>query len=202
MDGGGRRSTRRGLLGRGPLAGAAAVAGGAALAGCAGAGQSGGRAESPGASPATIEWFNAGEGPDEGRDRVVARFRARHPGVIPEVSLGGPNNNDGYRAKLKALIASDTAPDVFYLEWFVYPPHVVAGSLAPLDDLARRDRVPVQDLWPPFLRQFTYKGKLWAFTQGMQTMVTWYNVDLLEQAGLAPRVRGRRGSATSTWRSA
>jgi multiple sugar transport system substrate-binding protein len=184
------RRTRRGLLERAALGGAATAAGAGVLAGCAGAGQPGGQGAAPAAAPETIEWFLAGEGPEEGRDRLVARFRERHSGVIPEVSLGGPNNNDGYRAKLKALIASDTAPDVFYLEWFVYPPHVVAGSLAPLDDLARRDRVPVQDLWPPFVRQFTYKGKLWAFTQGMQTMVTWYNVDLLEQAGVAPPGKG------------
>jgi multiple sugar transport system substrate-binding protein len=140
--------------------------------------------------PVTIEWFNAGEGPDEGRNRVVALFREKHPHVIPVISLGGANNNDGYRAKLRTLIASDTAPDVFYLEWFVYPPYVVAGSLAELDSLARRDKIPVDDLWPSFRRQFTYKGKLWAFTQGMQTMVTWYNVDLLEQAGVAPPGKG------------
>jgi multiple sugar transport system substrate-binding protein len=182
--------TRRRLLGRTAAGLGAGALCGAAAAGCAGVGPAAGPGAPPPAAPETIEWLSSGEGPNEGRERVAARFRERHPGVIPAVAMGGPNNNQGYRAKVKALIASDTAPDVFYLEWFVYPPHVVAGSLAPLDDLARRDRVPVQDLWPPFRRQFTYQGKLWAFTQGMQTMVTWYNADLLAQAGLAPPGKG------------
>jgi multiple sugar transport system substrate-binding protein len=66
----------------------------------------------------------------------------------------------------------------------------VQGALADVDTLARRDKLPLNDLWPAFAKQFTYKGKLWAFTQGMQTMVTWYNVDLLEQAGLPPPGKG------------
>jgi ABC-type glycerol-3-phosphate transport system substrate-binding protein len=167
-------------------AGAAAPA---VLAAC-GRGAAGTGPQTATQAPVTIEWFNAGDTVDEGRERLIARFREQHPHVVPQVSLGGANNNDGYRAKLKTLFASDTAPDVFYLEWFVYPPYVVAGSLAELDSLARRDKVPVDDLWPSFRKQFTYKGKLWAFTQGMQTMVTWYNVDLLQQAGLQAPGKG------------
>ena len=65
-----RRRTRRGLLllGRAALGGAATAAGAGAMAGCAGVGQSGGQGAPSAAAPETIEWFNAGEGPDEGRD--------------------------------------------------------------------------------------------------------------------------------------
>jgi len=146
--------------------------------------------EKAAAAPTTIEWFLPGETPDEALTRIVTAFQAKHPAVAPAISLGGPNNDQGYRAKLKTLVASGTAPDVFYLEWFVYPPFVAGGHLAELDSLAKRDRIPVQDLWPSFVKQFSYKGKLWALTWDMQTMVTWYNVDLLQQAGLTPPGKG------------
>ena len=177
-------STRRGLiLGAGALASAHVVA-------ACGAGQPASTGSGGSKEPVTIEWFNTGDVQDEGRNKVVALFRERHPHVTPNVVLGGANNNEGYRAKLKTLIASDTAPDVFYLEWFIYPPYVVAGALGDIDTLAKRDKLPLNDLWPAFAKQFTYKGKLWAFTQGMQTMVTWFNMDLFDQAGLKPPAKG------------
>jgi multiple sugar transport system substrate-binding protein len=144
----------------------------------------------PSKEPVTIEWFNTGDAPGDDRMKVIALFHEKYPHVTPQLTLGGANNNEGYRAKLKTLFASDTAPDVFYLEWFIYPPYVVQGALADIDTLARRDKVPVGDLWPAFAKQFTYKGKLWAFTQSMQTMVTWYNADLVQQTGLKPPAKG------------
>jgi multiple sugar transport system substrate-binding protein len=181
---------RRRLLATPAVVGAAGVLGSAAALAACGVGQ-----ETPAAQPAagtsvTIEWFNTGDAPDDGRERVAALFREKNPKVVPQITLGGANNNDGYRAKLKTLVASDTAPDVFYLEWFIYPPYVVAGSLADVDTLAKRDKLPLGDMYPAFAKQFTYKGKLWAFTQSMQTMVTWYNADLVAQAGLRPPGKG------------
>jgi multiple sugar transport system substrate-binding protein len=162
-----------------------------ALAAC-GVGQQSGAGSAAGArrEPVTIEWFNTGDSAGEERERVVALFRQKHPTVIPQITPGGANNNEGYRAKLKTLFASDTAPDVFYLEWFVYPPYVVQNALADIDTLAKRDKLPLNDLWPAFAKQFTYKGKLWAFTQAMATMVTWYNEDLFRQAGVQPPTKG------------
>jgi len=165
------------------------LAGSTAVLSACGVGQQG-SAGSAGKEPVTIEWFNTGDAPDDGRNKVVALFREKYPHVVPNVSLGGANNNEGYRAKLRTLVASDTAPDVFYLEWFIYPPYVVQGALADIDTLAKRDKLPLSDMWPSFAKQFTYKGKLWALTQGMQTMVTWFNVDLLEQAGVKPPAKG------------
>ncbi|HEU5315800.1 MAG TPA: sugar ABC transporter substrate-binding protein [Chloroflexota bacterium] len=181
------RVTRRGFTRL--CGGAVGVGAMGVVAACGGARDGEGRGR-PVKEAVTIEWFNTGDAPDEGRNRLIAQFREKHPNVVPQVSLGGANNNEGYRAKLKTLIASDTAPDVFYLEWFIYPPYVVQGALADIDTLAKRDKLPLNDLWPAFAKQFTYKGKLWAFTQGMQTMVTWFNVDLFENAGLKPPTKG------------
>jgi multiple sugar transport system substrate-binding protein len=137
-----------------------------------------------------IDWFNTGDTMSDETQKLAHRFREKHPGVIPAVSLGGQNNDTGYRAKLKTLIASDTAPDVFYLEWIIYPPYVVAGALGDIDSLAKRDKLPLSDLYPAFYKQFTYRGKLWAFTSAMATMVTWYNVDHFQEAGLKPPAKG------------
>lgn len=185
------RRTRRSVLGRAAASGALAAA--AAVVSC---GLPAARVPaSSGAGPVTFEWFLPGDTVGDEVTRIVAAFRAKHPTINPAVSPGGPNNDQGYRAKLQTLVASATAPDLFYLEWFVYPPFVVGGHLAEIDSLAKRDRVPVQDLWPSFAKQFSYKGKLWALTWDMQTMVTWYNVDFLEQLGLS-----RPGKGT-TWQA-
>src|SRR6266542_2069846 len=179
--------TRRSLVRALGIGGSTGVA--EALAACGGA--------SPGAgtggqskAPATIEWFGTGDTVSDDTKRVIAAFNEKHPNVTIQQTLGGANNNEGYRAKLKTLFASDTAPDVFYLEWIIYPPYVVQGALADIDSLAKRDKLPTSDLWPAFAKQFTYKGKLWAFTLGMQTMVTWYNADAIAQAGLQPPGKG------------
>src|SRR5918993_3922600 len=95
-----------GITRRGLVLGAGAVGAAQAVAAC-GAGRPGSGAGAGGKEPVTIEWFNAGDTQDEGRSRVVAQFREKHPHVTPNVTLGGANNNEGYRAKLKTLIASD-----------------------------------------------------------------------------------------------
>src|SRR5437899_2451853 len=66
----------------------------------------------------------------------------------------------------------------------------VRVGLADVDTLAKRDKLPIADIYPAFAKQFTYKGKLWGFTQSMQTMITWYNADAIAQAGLQPPGKG------------
>lgn len=183
---------RSGLTRRAMLAQAFGSAG-AAVGACRTPSQQGTAA--PAQPEVTIEWFLPGEGVSEEVARIADAFHAGHPAVRPAVGAGGPNNDQGYRAKLRTLVASGSAPDVFYLEWFVYPPYAVGGHLTELETLARRDRLPLDDLWPAFVQQFSYKGKLWALPWDMQTMVTWYNADFVAQAGLAPPGRGTTWAA-------
>ncbi|MBI3972416.1 MAG: sugar ABC transporter substrate-binding protein [Chloroflexi bacterium] len=167
------------------LSAAAGGAGATLLAAC-GAAAPGEAPAAKSQGPVTIDWFVTGDSLSEESSRIIAKFQEKHPSVTPVPGFGGANNDTGYRAKLQTLVASDTAPDVFYLEWFVYPPYVVNGALGEIDTLAKRDKLPLGDLWPSFAKQFTYRGKLWALTSSMATMVTWYNADFFDQAGLKP----------------
>lgn len=189
----GRATLPRGMLARRALLAQAGLSPALALAACTPRRTQDARA--PAQPAATVEWFLPGEGIGEEVTRIAEAFQAKHPAITLNLGAGGPNNDQGYRAKLRTMVASGAAPDVFYLEWFVYPPYAVGGHLAELDGLARRDRLPLDDLWPAFARQFRYKGPLWALPWDMQTMVTWYNADLVAQAGLAPPGRGTTWAA-------
>lgn len=166
---------------------AATTGAGGVLAACAFPGTERGEPASTTQPPVTLELFNAENAETAANvEKVLSVFREKHP--LIHLNFSYLANGSPYREKLKVLVTSGTPPDVFYLEWFVFPPYVVQGHLAEIDGPARRDRVGVEDLWPSFRQQFTWRGKLWALGQDMQTMVTWYNVDFFEQAGLpAPK---------------
>ena len=71
----------------------------------------------PGAGPAaqrkepvTIDWFNTGDSVSDETQKMANTFREKHPNVTPAVSLGGQNNDTGYRAKLKTLAVAVVEP--------------------------------------------------------------------------------------------
>lgn len=96
---------------------------------------------------------------------------------------------DAYDDKLQALLASNTAPDVFKVAGNLYADYATSGALMDITDRLTKDAVlgRADYFIQPFEQQrSTYKGKWYGIGSTAQEQLLFYNVDVLKQAGIAP----------------
>jgi ABC-type glycerol-3-phosphate transport system substrate-binding protein len=72
------------------------------------------------------------------------------------------------------------------------------GELAPLDDLAKRDRYDLTDYIPVSLEQYRWRGKLYALLRDFSHQSLWVNLDLFAREGLTPPA-GDYGAPGGGW---
>lgn len=174
------RPTRRRLLRE-------ALAAGGFLAGACSAPATGGPSQPAAAgalAPGTRLSFASWGGPDvqDISKRFAQTFMEQHPGVSVEfISTASQNHNE----KITAASAAGTPIDVFYLQPSDTPSFVERGLVRSLDDLVKRDRYDTSDFFEKCLGQYLWKGKLYALPRGFGNQDVYYNVSMLEAAGVA-----------------
>src|SRR5579883_2759173 len=135
-------------------------------------------------APGTRLSFASWGGPDvqDISKRFAQRFMEQHPGVTVEfISTASQNHNE----KITAAAAAGTPIDVFYLQPSDTPSFVERGLVRSLDDLVKRDRYDTSDFFEKCLGQYFWKGKLYALPRGFGNQDVYYNVSMLEAAGVA-----------------
>ena len=87
-----------------------------------------------------------------------------------------------YQTQLQTELIGGIAPDVFYMEAFLFPSMVVTGVLEPLNQFmgAGFDEA---DFFGPTLDAFRHDGQIFGLPKDMSTLGLIYNIDLLEAAG-------------------
>lgn len=85
--------------------------------------------------------------------------------------------------KLKVLLASGAAPDIFRMDDEIYPSMASTGALMDLTDRIKRD-FKTEDFFPSSLYVYTWKGRLYALPTTGGVVVLYYNKDLLKNAGV------------------
>lgn len=135
-------------------------------------------------------------------DKLVARYESEHPDIhIVNIAA----SNADYDPKLKTMFASDTPPDVFYLDYSRLTDLASIHVLAPLDPYLDAERAAAQhpalstqhsapfwldDFYPILLNAFRYDGKhtgsgpLYGIPKDFTTTVMYVNVDLFKKAGI------------------
>ena len=91
--------------------------------------------------------------------------------------------------KLVVALAGGTGPDLAVLFMAFFAPMVGKGAFRSLQPFIARDRATEQELksfTPPSLQAFRAKGELYAVPITSESIVCWYNEDLLRQYGLTP----------------
>jgi multiple sugar transport system substrate-binding protein len=89
-----------------------------------------------------------------------------------------------YPAKLKALLAADTWPDVAHQHLSVVQDFAQQGALSELKPYMNRDKVSEKDFIPALITEFTWKGKLMAIPKDSAAFGIHYNKDMFDKAGI------------------
>jgi multiple sugar transport system substrate-binding protein len=175
--------SRRRLIQAGSLAGA--------LTGLVACGEQGARSGGLGAAPqalgGSLTWFMRANTQELAWEQAAVQgFKAKEPGVT--VNLETVATSTEFDPKLTALVAGGTPPDV-WTHWGTagFGDYYARGLLAELSAYIGRDKLDTSTYMPGVYDVWKRDGKLYAlsFNQRFGTF-TYYNKQLLQQAGLAP----------------
>jgi len=117
----------------------------------------------------------------EWTDAALEEFAELHPEIEVE-TIGVPWGD--YNAKLLALYAAGTPPEVSANYAAGFPTFYANDALSPLDDLVAASGADVTSIEQAALDAVTRQGKLWAIPLAHLPTMVYYNADLLEGAGV------------------
>lgn len=112
---------------------------------------------------------------------VLKAFQEKNPGIRVEY-INIPSGE--YLAKITAMMAAGTPPDVFFLNNIDFPGMASRGVLAPLDSFIQKEKYPTADIFPGIMKAFQWEGKQYGLPRDVSNLVVFYNRDLLKKAGL------------------
>lgn len=98
----------------------------------------------------------------------------------PSIKVDFMHIPQNYFQKLHLLFASNTAPDVIFLNNQYLPIYANAGLL---EDLSAQD-IPTEKFYPKAIQTLTYNGKIYAIPRDISTLVIYYNKDLFDKNNL------------------
>ncbi|WP_026961429.1 ABC transporter substrate-binding protein [Alicyclobacillus herbarius] len=113
-------------------------------------------------------------------ERQVKAFEKKNPNI--KVSLQVITGD--YLQALQPMLASHTAPDVFYVDSSYAPTLEASGVLMPLDKYIKEDHVDTSDFSPALLKAFQWKGVTYGLPKDMNTLALEYNKSLFAKAGI------------------
>jgi multiple sugar transport system substrate-binding protein len=118
----------------------------------------------------------------QARNGVMKDFQASHPDISFDLTT---TDWDQLLPKLQAVVAANTAPDLYYLD-SPTPTYGAASQslIEPMTDTIKR--VGIEN-WPAgMIKAVTINGQIWGFPLYTYPNVVWYRKDLFQQAGLKP----------------
>ncbi|KHO62072.1 MULTISPECIES: ABC transporter substrate-binding protein [Thermoanaerobacter] len=132
--------------------------------------------------PVTIKLGMWSSSPAEKKivDDQIAKFKEKYPNIDVQIeTIVGD-----YMQKLQTELASNTAPDIFYLDSMPAPQLMSSGVLEPLDDYIKKYNVDVNDFEPSLLSAFKWEGKTYGLPKDFNTLALFYNKDMFKAAGI------------------
>ncbi len=112
--------------------------------------------------------------------KIIHEFEVKYP-EIKVVYEPIPGN---YMDKIQLMLATQTAPDVFYLESFYAPAMAAYDVLEPLDAYIKRDSVDLADFEPAISQAFQFHGNMYGLAKDYTTVGLFYNIELFEKEGI------------------
>lgn len=139
------------------------------------------------AKDTTLRLLTWGNTEDEAiAKRAVARFNEIHPDVNVEITILPVVDWNDFITKWSTMITSGEAPDVINFAVEAFPMAVDNELIIPLDELvASSDALSLDGYPQALLDGFSRDGNTYGIPNGSQTMVMYYNKEMLDAAGLA-----------------
>jgi len=113
---------------------------------------------------------------------AVAQYNASHPDV--RIELTNVNQSDYITTLIPTAYANGEAPDILFVEPSTFTKYAEKGMLADLTPYYTEELKA--DMQPSALDAATYQGKIYALPMEMETLGLFYNVDMLNAAGIQP----------------
>lgn len=130
----------------------------------------------------TYQTFSATPDYEEELNDMVEKFEAEHDDIVINLELVP---YDDYFTKLQTLIAGDQAPDVFELNYENFVSYADKGALLDLDPYISDDETfDGSTLNEEAFKAYQYDGKQYGMVESFSNVVTFYNKDLFDKAGL------------------
>lgn len=130
----------------------------------------------------TVSGWTATPAEDALVQRNLRAFEVAHPNIKLNWS---PIPGD-YPAKMRANVASNTTPDVFYLQSSMSNPYISAGKLLNLSPYMVRDGIKSSDYYSALLDPFTCAhDQIYGLPKDWSSLGVFYNKQMFQAAGLA-----------------
>lgn len=142
-------------------------------------------AAATGGAPVTITYFTFSAAPDHLKDleAMIKAFNAVNPNITVKVETAP---YDTYFTKLQTLVASNTAPDVYELNYENFVSYASKGVLKDLTELSGADKTfDAKTFYPRAYGAFQQNGKQYGLPESFSDVVLYYNKDLFDKAGVA-----------------
>ena len=153
------------------------------LVGCTSAEEGEGKAnESSGETKITYYSFSAAPNYEEQLAQMVEVFEKENPDIKVTTELAA---YDEYFTKLQTRIAGEKAPDVFELNYENFVQYASKGTLAELSSYISEDeKFDPSQLNEEAFKAYQYDGKQFGMVESFSNVLTFYNKDLFDQAGV------------------
>ena len=113
----------------------------------------------------------------------VALFKKSNPGI--EVKLERLPSGDPYTEKILTQISGGNPVDVMFVNAEQFYIYAKKNILLPLDEYAKKDKMPIDKFYPKIIEKFTVDGSLYVLPRDIAPVcVVFYNKELFNAAGL------------------
>ncbi len=138
-----------------------------------------------GSAPVTITYFTFSAAPDHLKDldAMIKAFQTVNPNITVKVETAP---YDTYFTKLQTLVAGNTAPDVFELNYENFVSYASKGVLKDLSPLISADKsFDAGVFYPKAYQAFQRDGKQYGLSESFSNVVLFYNKELFDKAGVS-----------------
>lgn len=133
--------------------------------------------------PPVVVWAsNTGQADLPYFERFAKWFEEKNAGT--KVDLVLPPGEGSYEAKMIAMFAGGTYPDVFHLHFTRVREFWNKGMLAPMDQFIKATKAPVEDFIAGTMIPYKIKGQTWGLPRDNATGVMYYSKELFAANGV------------------
>lgn len=134
----------------------------------------------------TVTLTVSGSASSPSEDALVQQNLQRFEMLHPSIKINWSPIPGDYATKMRANVASNTVPDVFYLLSAMSSKYISAGKLLNLSPYMARDGIKADAYYPSLLHPFVCaRGQIYGLPKDWSSLGVFYNKQMFQAAGLS-----------------
>lgn len=137
-------------------------------------------------APVTVTFWTSHTPPDtDTMSKMVADYNQSHPNIQVKMTIVPGSETD--ISKLMTAVRGGTGPDIYELDRFTVAQRAAAGVLTDLTPYIQKYDANMSKQYIAYSWAETqFEGKTWALPFDSDSRGLWYNIDMLQKAGIDP----------------